>query len=392
MGLFGRSMNAFYIFISFASSTALADSVSYGIHHQYQSVRALGMGDAFTAVTNDYSAMFYNPAALARREDGEVNLALDFAATAAIFNFADDISKAQKTTGTDSQKESAILTVLANQYGKSFGGRGGVEGIWARPNWSFAIRPLDLSLELTPHQAVGPSVATTVIADTTVAYAYASDYKGLEHGRLSWGVTGKFINRGYFSKMISALELAADSNFVKSSDLSEGYTVDADIGFLYTPEFPDSGWFKPLKVVRPTFSAVIRNAFETGFSSSMNLLGTKATTRPDKDSRVIDLGSKWEFPSLWIFAGRGAVDFRDILHPNVNLKKSFHAGLEFDWTVSSWWRGSYRVGLNQGYFTAGLSAMFTILNLDLVTYGEEVGTYGTNLENRVYALKASMNF
>jgi hypothetical protein len=37
------------------------------------------MGDAFVAVANDYNALFYNPAGLARLESGEVNLSMDFA-------------------------------------------------------------------------------------------------------------------------------------------------------------------------------------------------------------------------------------------------------------------------------------------------------------------------
>jgi len=60
--------------------------------------------------------------------------------------------------------------------------------------------------------------------------------------------------------------------------------------------------------------------------------------------------------------------------------------------VTSWWKGQYRVGYSQGYMTAGLSALFTIFNLDLVTYAEELGTKNTPLENRYYMLKASMNF
>lgn len=405
MGLFGRSQSCFKICDSIKSlsilplvaltsfsNTAKADTVSYGIRHQYQSTRALGMGDAFTAITDDYSAIFYNPAALSRREDGEINLGLDLGITAAIFKFGTDVSNAQNTPGTTSQKQTAVLNVLKDQYGKTFGGRGGISGIWARPKWSFAFIPADISLELTPHQQVGPSVATTAVVDTTIAYAFASDYKGFDIGRLSWGVTGKFINRAYFSKNINFIELAADPNFVKSSDLTEGYTIDADLGLLYTPEVPDDGWFKFLKIARPTFSTVVRNVLETGYKQSLNLLKSKATDVPEKDYRVIDIGSKWEYPAFWIFAGRGTFDIRDILHPNSNLNKTLHLGLEFDWRMSSWWRGNYRFGINQGYFTAGVSALFTVFNLDLVTYGQEVGSFNSPIENRVYALKGNMNF
>lgn len=86
------------------------------------------------------------------------------------------------------------------------------------------------------------------------------------------------------------------------------------------------------------------------------------------------------------------MDIRDIMHPKFSLKKGLHLGFEFDWTMTSWWKGSYRVGLSQSYLSAGVSAMFSVFNLDVVTYGEDVGTYSTPVENRVYMLRASMNF
>jgi hypothetical protein len=47
--------------------------------------------------------------------------------------------------------------------------------------------------------------------------------------------------------------------------------------------------------------------------------------------------------------------------------------------------------LNQGYFTAGLSALFTMLRIDAVTYGEDVGSFNLPKENRVYLLKANID-
>ena len=50
----------------FASLTSHAASApDYTIHQEYTSTRALGMGNAFVAVVDDHSAIFYNPAALA---------------------------------------------------------------------------------------------------------------------------------------------------------------------------------------------------------------------------------------------------------------------------------------------------------------------------------------
>lgn len=390
----GTYFLCYLLSLCFSLKARAADErINYTIHHQYESVRALGMGDAFTAVANDYTAIFYNPAGLARREDGELNLSITAGTTTASIKFMKDIQEAQDTGTTDNEKNQNVIKVIDESYGKTFSLRvTPFSAILARPNWSVAIIPGDVSLEMTPHRQVGPAVNTTVYADTTLAYAYAKDVPWIEHSRLSLGFTGKFVNRGYGSKVISAIELAADPEFLKKEDMREGYTVDADIGALLTPALPDEGIWSIIRLVRPTFGVVVRNIGETGFGQSLKLLNKEKTEAPEKLYRVMDLGTRWEYPTAWIFSGRGVMDVRDIGHPNFNWRKGFHAGFEFDWTLTSWWRGQYRVGVSQGYFTAGASALLGIFNLDAVTFAQDVGTFNTPKESRIYMVKLNMNF
>ena len=148
-----------------------------------------------------------------------------------------------------------------------------------------------------------------------------------------------------------------------------------------------------MRLARPTFGAVVRNVAETGFSQSLNLYKTKqyGGDAPEKLYRVLDVGTRWEYPSFWIFSGRGSMDMRDIGDPNFNLRRGFHAGLEFDWTLFSWWKGQYRGGVNEGYPTLGASFLFTLFRLDLVTYGEDVGTEDSPVENRMYMVKLNID-
>lgn len=375
-------------------SLAAYDGVSYRIHQQYQSPRALGMGNAFVAVANDYSALFYNPAGLAFRDSHEVNLSFDLGATDAFATFSKDISDAASTKGSETDKQNAIFTAIQKQYGKSFGARfTAPNGIWVGQGWGIGFIPADLSIELTPNQPV--SISSTMYLDTTLALGYADTFKDIENAKVAWGITGKVINRGYFSKSVDAIELAADSNVIKTSDLKEGYFIDADIGFLYKPHIPDDdslfSWFR---LARPTFGAVIKNVVDADSVGSLKLFNKEASadSKPAKLTRVIDIGTRWEYPSMWIFGGRGTLDIKNILHPAFNLHKGLNLGFEFDWAVTNWWKGSYRVGLGQGYLSAGFSAMFTWFNLDIVTYGEDVGTYNTPKENRLFLSRFSMNF
>lgn len=387
------------LFVGLSASTlAMADNssnVSSTIHHLYESQRALGMGDAFTAVANDYSAIFYNPAGLARREEGQVNLSLNVGATPALNDFYSDFNKISNSGASDSQKQTDYFNLIQKHYGDVYTLRlAPLEGILVRPKWGVALIPADVSIELSMHKQVGPMVNATVYGDTTLAFSYADDVHWFNYGRLSLGGTAKFVNRAFFSKAVSATELAANSQIVKREDMLEGYTIDADLGLLWTPEIPDQGLWSVIRLARPTFGMVVHNIAETGFGQTMKLINSKPTQSgtPEKLYRVIDLGSKWEYPSAWIFGGRGVLDVRDIGHPNWNWHKGLHAGLEFDWAVKSWWKGHYRGGFSEGYWTAGVSAELGIFNLDVVSYANDVGSFDTPVESRVYAAKLNLDF
>lgn len=382
----------FCIFFQQWAMAAEATRYTNVIHQLYQSPRALGMGNAFVAVANDYSALFYNPAGLATLEENDLNMSLDFAGSLAFADLLSDIDTAQATPGSDADKQNAVTAVLEKYYGDSFAIRmGAPQAIWARPGWAVGVIPLDFTMRTSIHNAVGPAVNATVYADSTVAYGYADRVKNFEYGNLFWGVTGKFVHRGYFSRSVNFIELAADPNLVSENDLTSGITVDADLGLLWKPTIPETGIFSLLEYTKPTFGLVIRNVGETGFQGD-GFIGKESTTSPEKLYRTIDIGTRWEYPSFWIFGGRGVMDFRDILHPQYNFMKGLHLGFEFDWTMASWWKGQYRVGFSQGYLTAGLSAMFTFFNLDLVTYSEDLGTESTPIENRYVMLRMSLNF
>lgn len=364
------------------------------IHHPYQSIRAMGMGNAFVAVTDDYSSLFYNPAALGLRSDGEINLSLQAGAALGFAEIQREVIGA-KIEGTESEKFTQYEELLQKFYGKPFQLRLGLlEAVWVRPGWGVGILPAEFTFEGKFHNQVGPALNVRAYLDSTFAYGYGNQLKGLPYGRWHWGVTGKFVNRGYINKQVSALDLAADSKVLKDSDARDGYTVDADLGLLYSPFVPAEGFWSVFQLAKPTFGFVLRNAVETGFKQSFKLLNKDQTTvnPPEKLYRVIDVGAKFEYPQLWIFGGRGAIDFKDIMHPAYSLKKSLNIGFEFDWTLANWWRGAYRVGMSQGYLSAGISAKFLLFNMDLATYSEEVGTQANPKENRMLMTRLSMNF
>src|SRR5262249_45366426 len=150
-------------------------------------------------------------------------------------------------------------------------------------------------------------------------------------------------------------------------DANEGLTFDADFGTLWTPNTKERGWF------RPTFAFVARNIVDYGFKQNFHFLDPHSG-EPPKLERRFDFGTKLDLPVFWVFDPHFAFDIRDVGHRNWTWKKGYHVGAELYWKMYNWWKGHWAVGLNQGYWTAGFGARMAIFQIDLASYGEEVGT------------------
>lgn len=461
-----------------ASTSFAAESLSTKVHNQYQSLRAMGMGNAFTTISDDYTALMYNPATLAKKKRGEIQFTLAGAGVAMdTMKMMTDISDAEKGAVTDSDKIIAISNVLDKYYGKQLGGRiQAAEIFWVRPSWGFAILPVDLSFDLSVNKQFGPALDINLIKDTTVAFGYGQEIMP----NIYAGATVKGIHRNTVAQTVPVAELANNSNVFSKDRFKEGMNFDADIGFLWTPEFgtskaikkeiekpaddmnvevkaktpesaepasadatrtvqsetasddttpavaadaaatkenptplpeavkkeaekaektetpasektevaaeQESGSYQPLAV-----SAVIRNLISSSYSKS-TMINKDATEAPDKNSRVIDLGVGYEILSMGDLKIRATAEAKNLMHPNTTTRKSSHAGFEFDYSPGTWFETQFRVGMNQMYYTAGLTLLLGVVEIDAVTYGEEVGTSSTNIENRVYAAKVGFNF
>jgi len=468
----------------FSQSVLAGETLNTKIHNQYISLRAMGMGNAFTAVADDYSLIFYNPAGFAYKKQNEIQMTFAGAElnsqTIPMYN---DIDKASKQGTTDEEKAQNIANALEPYYGKTIGSRiQAIELFWVRKHWGMALIPIDLSLDMTVNKQVGPSIDLNVKGDTTFAYGYGREI----NKQWAWGVTAKAIHRISADENLPVLELAANSNVLSASRMKEGITGDLDIGFLYSPD-----WFvkkrkpakqakknkqqqrsiaqaavpvvaaapekkdelsietqhpasqtvttmtadavsgevtlatsatvttsataavsavapaeQPVEVVQEkkieeepivdenyplTFSFVARNVLGGQFSK-IKLVNKDATTAPEKMPTVLDVGSQYEITKLGSFIIRTMIDFKNIMHPEITFNKSLHAGLEFDFSPSGYFKTQIRGGLNQGYYTAGATFLLGVFNIEAATYGEEVGTSSNKVENRVYAAKFGMNF
>lgn len=385
-GLFSSAVLAAVVCIhsaSAASAAGINEVTDFTIHQHFVSARALGMGNAFTAVADDYAAIFYNPAGLARLEEGNLNLELRAGMDTQLPKLYGDISSTSKSNDVN-----AMASLLQSNYGQHYSARVPTLGAYyARPGWGIAIIPVDLSLEMEIHQLAGATLDMIATQDTTVAFARGWDVNWGEGHKVSLGFTGKAIYRGYFNRSFLASELMIDSNMLRKEDAGEGMTLDGDLGLLWTPDVKDT----KLQNLKPTVGFVVRNIADYGFKTNLHLID-KNTREPAKLQRRFDLGTKWDLPDWWIWKTRFMFDVRDMGHEMWTVKKGLHMGAEFLWKVTSWWKGGWRVGLNQGYFTAGFTGLFGVFQADLATYAEEVGPSTAPKSNRRYMLKLGLDF
>jgi hypothetical protein len=381
----GKMKNILCIFglVSFVSVSAIADQSEY-LHQPYISARVQGMGGAFVGLADDYNALFFNPAGLARLESGEINLDLQIGGTPTILNLSSDIGSA----GSDPQK---LQTALANYYGSHFSATTGLGGTWVRPHWGVSLLPVNLTVEADIHGVGGATAGVQAYQDTLLQFGYA--WNITEDRRFSFGIAPKAVYRAYFEKALSILDFSSSTQLFRPQDAEEGITVDADAGFLYTVDVPSGGFFKFLQYAKPQFGFAVRNIADEGFLQNYHLYGAQTSRNVDsKLERRFDVGSKWELPEFWVFKPRFLLDFRDMGTRYANFKKTSHVGGELLWKAFGWLKGGYRLGLSEGYVTAGVSAQLWIFLLDVATYSDDIGTSSAPKESRNYMVRLNADF
>jgi hypothetical protein len=391
MSSLGKSLLSCSVFIGLIASAPSSHASStngvrdFTIHQPYLSVRALGMGNAFTAVADDYNALLYNPAGLARLTAGQINMGFGAGFDDKFLKLQSDI---QAASGSGDMQD--MIDLLNDNLGKHYSARvPTISGHWVRPRWGLAVIPADVNLELQIRQLGLVSLNAVATQDTTIAYGRGWDVNWSRSSRVSFGVTGKAVYRIFYNATIPATDLALDSQIMRPEDAKEGLAFDADLGMLWSPKNAPTGW---KRLTQPTIGAAVRNVVDGGFNTNLHVTGKDSGSDPRKLGRRFDLGGKWDLADFWIFKTQAMADLRDMGHDNWTLQKGSHLGAEFLWKVRGWWQGGWRIGVNQGYFTAGFTGKLAIFSLDLATYGEEVGHSDGPKSSRRYVMRASLDW
>ncbi len=365
------------------SVPALAVQEYYSIK---RSVRAMGMGGAAYGLSDDETALWYNPAGLARIRGGSrfnlIGIKLDAVPS---------ILSAVGTISDQSGKEvPEIADALSKYQGTPLFGNVGVDFLsWTGKNFGLGIMLNDTKLNFSIlGKDLDTSLEVTAISDSGVFAGYAHSFMD---DTLHVGVVAKAMVRAGGRRPFSLLDIANKEQFNIDPDKLGGIGAgfDMDLGGTYQIPMPQMG---------PWLQTHVSLVFNNLLASDLNTIHIKGV-KPPGLVRMMSLGSHF------VFAGWGPFDnFHALLDlsefglggesdPNLGARGgSFwkHLNIGVEAPMNGWFVP--RLGIHQGYLTAGFSVDARVLKLDVATYATELASGVGRLGSRRFAMRLSIGW
>jgi len=322
------------------------------------SARALGMGNAYTAIVGNDDAIFYNPAGFAQLE----GLRWTILDPAIGINNGDSFEEYRDLL--DSGDMAATLNRFYEEDVSAY--LGASKSLFSLSSFVFgAYGVADANFSLN-----NPALPT-LLASYRTDYGFVLGWgKEFIPETLTVGVQARQVTRVGGEVPIGASTLASlDSEDIESQLARRGDAYAFDLGV---------NWSLPV-ALKPTMSFVWRDVGTTTFRPLDNALAPSAT----EQEMILGLGFKWESTLLDI---NTAFDYR-YSNQAGQVGKKINMGIEFNMPLLD-----LRGGFHQGYYTAGLSFDMWLLRIDAATYGVELGAYPGQMEDRRYMLQFALQF
>ena len=338
----------------------------------YQSARAAGMGGV-RITTGLYDENFFgNPGRVTQNPNWKVQ----------IFDLMAETTNTTLSTVSDLAGGGDTLTKIGNHAGDNSHGR--IQTSFPAvywPNvgggrWSYALAILtstQFDIDLRRSYRVEPQAITDIGPALTVGRKF------LDNESLSIGVTGHATYRLASKSGFSFVDLIKGNSLSPLQSGGEGAHLDFDTGAAFdVPWRPGGVVFKP---------GVSVNNVLGGKYSNLPVHLVKTGIRPIAQPRTYNAGLAATKDHLWKFSETMlALEIQDVgNNPDGSMFRTVHLGMETTLGILS-----PRVGINQGYLTAGLGLDLKILELDFATYGEEMTLNVGGLQDRRYAVRVGL--
>lgn len=329
----------------------------------YKGVRPLGMGGAFVAISDDANALFYNPAGLADIKSPRASLfAVEIESSRKAY---DTLSDALDTDFDNEQETAAFLKKYIGDYSHM---AGSFFPSYVRPRFALGLVGV-VRANLQPRDFQYPKLEVEAIEDAGICAGYGHP---LLDGSLLLGVSAKYLFRRSLTNVYTVADITTDGFEDRlEDDYEEGAGALLDLGVIYKV-----GSFKAGKQT---------GIFQVGLSAN-NLIGSDLGDAQNLDPHI-DLGVSGLIGEQFILA----LDYVDILSKvgeDNDVGKRIHAGIEYLPIKMI----RLRAGWNQGYLCLGLGLDTRHVQLDLLTYAEEIGSYAGQRDDRRYLLRMGFGF
>lgn len=333
----------------------------------FRGARQMGMGGAAIGVVNDETSLLSNPAGLGKLRD--------FIFTVAdpeieIGSGAYSVARLNAMNTFDPQKTLDMINEK-HAYGVPMSLRGQVFPSFVVPNFGVGLFAKQEVFALVDEEQENYRF------DYFKDYAFVMGFNlSFWDGRIKLGFNGRVVNRSE----VREDELSPEADDLVLDDMiKEGIGVASDIGLILTAPW---AWL-------PSVSAVLRDAGGTSYNARRGLF-KETELRPQSTNESLDVAVAL-FPILGNYTRASwTAEYRDILTASEekNAMRRFHTGVEFNFYDAFF----VRAGMNQMYWTAGLELALRNYQLQLASYGEEVGLGEDKMQDRRYIFKFAYRF
>ncbi len=401
----------FFVTTAFFYWLLPAEDTRAEVPEGYVTPRPMGMGGAFTAVANDESAFWTNPAGIARsrkarsREGVHImkmpNLTLGANAASRSFyaaiagttssGVADVIASSDLNENKPFYARAAAFPVVLFDAGKN-----APAGFGVFENSSMRIY-IDKD---TPTDA---RISAITDVGTNIGYAFTSP-----SNRVSLGFNLRPTYRYAYEDTAPSNELKSKTALYKrvKRDSNRGLGIGADLGFLYTlADF----WFPTIGVAIRNFPTGCKDDYLNPFTEKrQKICGTLYTGSSGNPEALSVLDPTDTRIGLSIspriakdFGIRFAADVQNLYFgtssayyglPGLDISKLLHGGVEiFSGNPLERSRFSLQVGANQGFVTFGMTINSTIGSLEFASYATDVSNTVKRVEDRRYVASLSLS-
>lgn len=362
-------MFAVLAILSVSSFTQFVSAATFNgeIEEFYTGVRMLGMGGVYVNTVNDETALLTNPAGLGKLRDYTFTVV-----DPELHGAFADTEIVNVTNFMEALSIQGLLDRLNQSRGQRWHSKAQLFPSFVAPNFGIGLlAKYQTNASVDP---AGTIYRLDYVSDWALALGYNFRMSG---GIIKMGVTGRLVNRTEIHE-----DLDPNATGLTVAGLAkEGMGIAADAGLILTA--PIAGL--------PAIGVSVRDVGNTSYNFREGMFNA-TTERPRETEQSVDVALSFQPIVGNRVRSTIAFEYHGITTPLVeadedSIKRS-HVGIEFNFADFAFLRG----GANQGYWTAGLEFATEKFQLQVASYGEEVGRPGALREDRRWVGKFALRF